>query len=162
MKAFKSTHTDVIAWVENSRVLDAQFNEQVKALLADYPGTTTVRMLRFMNGYQVLGVVATQSPGEGWREHGKHENTWVADKRYKAGVEHDRRLQELKTAPGPVPGMPVIAFSGMKQYFPGFDLINGVLYVTWAFDELPQDDFEIDPSIWVPCSLSEYYSVKGQ
>lgn len=168
--AYKSTHPDVLAHYDSTASAEAlnAWRDQVKALISDlgFPG----RRFAISSGFDGSHVTGVEHPHDdeipaGWRRDRKLSEAITPARRTKLGKEIARRLAALpqpnvrRNMPG---GMPHIAFGAHTFMRPGVARYGDAVYVTWSNKIDDCDSSEIDPAVWQPVKLSEYYAAREE
>jgi hypothetical protein len=186
LTAYRSTHPDVLAVIEQYRADIKQWHADSDALLKELGFTDRSFMVctsmgrRWITGVEYRDGDPVPTGWRVWKDR-SGQNTLTPHKARKAGQAATAKIQSCPVPDLPqshLPGMPGDRICNGAWRSPGLREMAGAVYVTWAADPLPEIpadgpereahlgdvdrrirlNNDVDLAYWERVKLSEYYA----
>lgn len=158
-----STSPVVLAWWRESQARFDGYRAAMLCVRTAFPDRPIYDRDAFGGGRGIAALGGTSSPGAAWR---RGRDGWVPRKDARKDPELLEMWRACRVTVDPTPGMAREVWGdydsrtgATKVHQPGFHMISGELWCTWARQP---DMTQVDLDLWTVRKLSAYYLAREQ
>jgi hypothetical protein len=159
---YRTTKPEMVTLWDKWEEAQREWNLKVDGFMKEFAPKDCAPMVTNSFGTRVAGITVEgygSNLPDGWRLDRKHW-TLVPFRKTPRGKQIAKAMDGLvlDDPRGDLKGMPSWALIGLSICHPGMQLHNGALYAIWS--GAGPDTEGVDPSIWEPVKLSEWYALQ--